>query len=198
MITRRKLLVGAAATVAAAAGGAGLYHGRDLVAWLRRVATPALPQAPPGPLPPPVLSTLLAAVEALLATAPGPPAARDPRPYADLLRSRAESVAGYRELYRRFAAAVDRRAAGTGAPSFAAAPLEQRRRFLAELCPPGRLARLRLGWSDPDRARFRLHVVQEILGLYAATGAWLALGYAAYPGQARGLDAYTGPPGSAP
>jgi hypothetical protein len=40
-------------------------------------------------------------------------------------------------------------------------------------------------------------VVQEILGLYAATGVWLALGYAAYPGQARGLDAYTGAPAPA-
>jgi len=204
MITRRKLLLGAATLTGAAAGGVGLLRARGLLPWLRRTASPGLSNAAPGPLAAPLRETLLAAVEALLAAAeatagplkddPQAAASFDARPYAEMLRSRAEGIAGYRQLYRRFAAAADRRAAEAGAPSFAAAPPALRRRLLADLCPPGRLARLRLGLTDADRARFRLYVVQEILDLYAATGAWTALGYAAPPGVPRGLDAYTGPP----
>jgi hypothetical protein len=194
-ITRRRFLYGAASLAAAAAGGAGLLHGRRLLPRLRRAASPRLPDAAPGPLSRRLRTTLLAAVEALLPAADG--AAGRPRavaPYAGMLAARAEEIAGYRELYRRFAAAADRRAAAAGAPSFAAAPRPLRRRVLADLCPAGRLARLRLGLTDPDRARFRLYLVQEVLDLYAATGAWRALGYAAHPGEVRGLDAYTGPP----
>lgn len=194
-ITRRKVLIGSAGLAGAAAvAGAGVQGARELLPRLRRIASPALPDAAPGPLPPRLRATLLAAVETLLDGADAGDADSE-----RMLESRAETIPGYLEVYRRFARQADARAEAEGAGSFADASPALRREILADLCPAGRLARLRAGLSGADgadRARFRVYLTREVLLLYAASGAWTALGYGAAPGSARDLESYTGaPPG---
>lgn len=197
-LSRRKLLAGAAGLAGVAAGAVGFYEVFDLLPRLRRAASPRLPEAVPGPLDPELRSTLLAAVATLVISSTGPAEGTEPlAPYRHMLESRSEGLPGYRELYRRFERAADREAAATGAPSFAQASETVRREVLATLCPAGRIARLRAGLTDPDRARFRLYLAREILDLYAATDAWVVLGYEAAPGTPRGLAAYTRPPAGA-
>jgi len=188
-ITRRNALIGAAAGVGLVGlAGLGLQERRALVGRLRTVATPALPAGAPGALPEADLALLLATADALLG---GP---RDLAPYRRMFEARSRSLPGYRELYRRLGRALERRAARERATSFVTLPVQRRQEILSDLCPPGRLARLRTGLTDPDRTRFRLYVVREVLDLYAATGAWRTLEFGPPPGLPRGLDAYTRPP----
>lgn len=196
-ITRRRLLIGTAAGVGIVGlAGLGARGARELVPRLRKVATPGLPAGSPGPLPAGELRVLLAAAAALVTrpdrtgagSADNPPEGRELAPYRRMFDARARDLPGYRELYARFARVVDR------PTSFAALPIHRRREILSDLCPPGRLARLHTGFTDPDRTRFRLYVIREILDLYAATDAWRELGFGPPPGLPRGLAAYTRAP----
>lgn len=186
-LSRRSLLRAGLVAAGAAAGWGGfvaLREGPETVAsWrarLREAASPALPPAPTGPLDEGTLDALLAAAGAWVGDAAG-----EPR-YAALYRSRAESLPGYLRLYRRF---VERLG-----PGFAAQTRDERLAAVTDLAPPGRLARVRLGLAGDERLLFRRFVALETLTLYAATDAWTALGYAAWPGTPRGLEAYTRPP----
>lgn len=187
-VSRRTLLKGGAVAAGAAAAWGGIEaipgFTRRWLDALRRAADPELPEAPPGPLDTATLATLLAAARALVGDA-----ARRPQ-YGELLRSRAEAVAGYRRLYRRFAARLEAEAGPGGLGNL---PEGEARRIVARLAPPGRLRRLRLGLAEDERGLFRSRVVLELLGLYAATDAWIALGYDAWPGTPRGLEVYTRP-----
>lgn len=188
-ISRRTMLRGSLAAAGVAAAGAGVLvvrEGPGLASALRerarRAASPRLPPAPPGPLEPETLQALLAAAGAWVGRA-----AERPQ-YAELYRSRAASLSGYLRLYRRFADRLG--------PRFAGLSRDERLAAVADLAPPGRLARLRLGLAGDERLLFRRYVAVETLALYAATDAWTALGYAAWPGTPRGLSSYTRPPGS--
>lgn len=198
-ITRRNVLIGFAAG-AGAVGLAGLGAGgaREILPRLRAVATPRLPDGAPGPLTTRQRRILLATAEALLTRtsgrAAGSPRPDDLAPYERLFDARARQLRGYRTLYERFAAAVGREARERAGSDFVTLPAHRRQEILADLCPAGRLARLRTGLTAPDRTRFRLYVVREILDLYAATGAWRVLGFGLPAGLPRGLDAYTRPP----
>jgi len=206
-ITRRKLLIGTAAGAGVLGlAGLGAHGARELIPRLRAIATPSLPTGTPGPLPPDDRRVLRAAAAALIHHSPGAshPSAGAPSDEQlsaseRMLESRARNLPGYRELYGRFVRALEARGAAltprdASSTSFAALSVAHRREILADLCPPGRLARLRTGLTDPDRTRFRLYVVREILDLYAATGAWLVLGFGPPPGLPRGLAAYTRAP----
>jgi len=204
-ITRRKILIATAVGV----GGAGIAtlapRGvREIVPRLRAVATPDLPKAAVGPLPPEHRTTLLATAGALIGRsvpAGGEDAEPEPEalePYRRMFEARSRSLRGYRELYGRFARSLEGRATAAGATAFATLPPWRRLEMVTDLCPPGRLARLRTGLTDPDRTRFRLYIVREILDLYSATGAWWALGFGPPPGIPRGLTGYTRPPEGLP
>ncbi|MFW6175617.1 MAG: hypothetical protein ACOC7L_02215 [Acidobacteriota bacterium] len=192
-VTRRSLLGGAIAGAGVAAGTVlvrGVPSPEGLRRMARRAASPELPEADPGPLEPPTLAALLAVARALVGDA-----AQEPR-YAELFRSRAETLRGYRQVYRRF---VERLAESSTGPDeslagLQALPPERPRSAVTRLAPPGRLTRLALGLSGSERALFRRYVVLETLELYRATDAWPALGYGSWPGQPRGLEAYRRPP----
>lgn len=191
--TRRSVVGGTLAGAGLAAGGLLVRRvpGPNEVRRLARgAASPALPEAEPGPIEEATLHTLLAVARALVDGA-----ARSPR-YAELFRSRAERVPGYLRLYRRFARRLERESAtSAGRPvAFEDLPPERARRLVDRLAPPGRLARLTLGLAGDERALFRARVSLEVLELYAATDAWTALGYGAWPGRPRGLRDYRQPP----
>lgn len=193
-VSRRRLLQGAAAAAAAvAAGGAGTWLLRDELAGAarglyHRLADPPLPAAPPGELDAATATTLRAAAVALVGEAGA--AAR----YAVPFRWRAAHRPGHLEVYRRFARFVDAAAVELGAAGFTALPAEQRRALLARHFPGGRLRGALTGWRRPQRRLLRRHVVRPILEVYAATDAWVDLGYGGWPGTARGLNAYRQPP----
>lgn len=192
-VTRRRLLQGTAAAVAAAAGGAGAWLLRDELAGAarglyHRLADPPLPPAPPGELDAATAAVLRAAAVALVGEAGA--AVR----YAAPFRWHAAHRPGHLELYRRFARFVAAAAAERGAAGFTALPVAQRRALLARHFPGGRLRGVLTGWRRPEQRLLRRHVVRPILEVYAATDAWVDLGYGGWPGTARGLDAYRQPP----
>jgi len=189
--TRRKLLQGVLAGLGAlAAGGAGAYFwADDLYRRARRLYHgPPLPASPPGPLDEETADTLRAAAEALVGEA-----GRSDR-YLAPFRWRADHVPGHLETYRRFAGFVDERARRQGAARFVALSTGGRRRLLSRWFPGGRMRHLVTGWMAPERRLLRRHVVREILAVYAATDAWVDLGYGGSPGEVRGLEAYRHPP----
>lgn len=192
-VSRRSLVGGALAGAGLAAGTAlvrGVPGPGGLRRMLRRAASPELPEAEPGPLDAPTLQTLLAVARALVGGAADRPS------YAQLFRSRAEELPGYRRLYRRLDQRLAHQSVGPGGSTeaFQALPPERARQVVTRLAPPGRLARLTLGFAGDERALFRRYVTLEILELYAATDAWIALGYTGWPGRPRGLRVYRRPP----
>ena len=197
-LSRRRLLAGVVGAAAAtlAGGGAWLLRG-DLEGGVRRLyhrfSEPPLPHSAAGELDAETAAVLAAAAEALVGAA-----GRGDR-YLAPFRWRAAHLPGHLELYRRFTRFVDAGARRAGAGRrFAALPPPRRRALLAGWFPGGRLRHLALGWAAPERMRFRLHVVHQILAVYADTDAWTDLGYDGWPGEALGLDAYRRrPPGAA-
>ena len=193
-LTRRVVIAGTAVAAASASmAGLGWAGLRELYPRLRKLASPELPDGAPGPLSGSLRRTLLAVVESLLPGSHGVSESA-PDPYLRLLEVRAETIPGYRELYRRFERSANGMAREAGSESFVNASLEHRREILESLCPAGRLGRLTAGLVEPDRARFRLYLAREILELWQATGAWPALGFGTPPGRPRGLRRYTRAP----
>jgi hypothetical protein len=116
--------------------------------------------------------------------------------YADLFRWRAANLPGYRDLYEEFAERADSVAMRRGGVSFASGATGLRQAVLAEVFGTARsvetrLGRIAAGIFQRHRLRLRDHTVGEALLLFARTDALVLLGYDGWPGQPRGLDAYT-------
>jgi hypothetical protein len=140
-----------------------------------------LAPAPTGTLDDNVVATLVAAVDAIV---PGPVEGSH---YADFFRWRAEHLSGYRALYIRWAAALDREAARRSAALY------------AESGAAVRQAALDAGTSGESRESrlFVKFVLRDVRTLFARTDALVQLGYDAWPGTPRGLTDYTSaPPGA--
>ena len=186
-MTRRRFLVGLALVVALAGAG---------VAWQRRariaralVRLP-LPPAPPGPLDQATQATLRAMTLTLLGER------IELELYENLFGWRAEHQSGYRALYARFAAMLDRDARAAGAPDFARAPLPVRRGILAGFRPARGWRKAERLLLERDRARVTSHIVRDVMELFARTDAWILSGYDSWPGQPRGQEAYHRFPGA--
>jgi hypothetical protein len=135
------------------------------------------------------LETLLALVDAFL----GLPFER--ARYADFFAWRARKLAGHRALYEQLAGALDRMATAAGARDFLGADPAIRRRIVAR-CTRGtkrRWMRWLIAIADRDARRVQSYVLDPVAELYAQTDAWIALGYDAWPGMSRGLEAYRRP-----
>ncbi len=117
--------------------------------------------------------------------------------YLEVFRWRAGHVPGALALYRRFAARMDRVARAAGHPSFAAAPLAERARWLERYRGSGGRVRLRRALFARDDERFARHVVRPVFRRFARTDAWLRAGYDAWPGMPRRLVSIA-PPADAP
>src|SRR5262249_62395582 len=91
-------------------------------------------------------------------------------------------------------AAVDRAAKSMEGVAFAGSSPGTQNRILdrafrarAEAAVPGPWLRRLRGY---DWQLYERHILREVLELFAATDAWLLLGYDAWPGTPRGLDRY--------
>lgn len=186
-LSRRTLL--GAVPVFAAAGSAtvlGVLRASHVVA--RRLGPPAIDDAPTGELSVTQLRTLLAAAAAVA----GAPIRQEH--YAAFFRWRAAHLRGHLKLYQRFCAAVDRAARGANRTAFADCPPQVQHRILerafrarADAAVPGPwLRRLR----EHDWQLYERHILRETLALFAATDAWVLLGYDAWPGTPRGFERY--------
>lgn len=188
MSVSRRTFVGAVSTGAAVAGASvlGVLHAAHVVA--RRLGPPVVDDDARGELSANQLRTLLAAAAAVA----GAPIRQEH--YAAFFRWRAAHARGHLKLYERFCAAVDRAAKGMEGVAFADSSLETQNRILdrafrarADAAVPGPwLRRLR----EYDWQLYERHILREVLELFAATDAWLLLGYDAWPGTPRGLDRY--------
>jgi len=183
-LSRRTLLGAVAGTCAAAA--LGIWRWLDEPggpAW-----TPTLEATTPGPVTDATLSTLVAAARAVI----GRPI--EPAHYAEYFRWRAEHLPGYRTLYGRFAARVDRGARRTAGCAFAGCSAAAQTRVLRPAsrarAPRSVLDAVWMAaggrvWTAYDR-----FILDEALALFAGTDAWVLTGYEGWPGTPRGLDRY--------
>jgi hypothetical protein len=101
--------------------------------------------------------------------------------YADYYAYQAENRPGYIGVYREFVAALAAELAPGTPEVFARKTMAQRWAVLE-----------RIGGSSVSR-RFDVPIIQETLAVFMRTDAWLLLGYADWPGMARGLENYTRP-----
>lgn len=194
-LSRRTLLGAAVGVCAAAALGVWRWLAEPggptspaSVSWWPAASRPALETTASGP----VTEATVAALVAAAGTVIGKPI--EPSHYAEYFRWRAEHLPGYRTLYERFAALVDRDARRTAGRAFAACGAADRTRVLRPAArardPRSALdvAWLRTagrGWATYDRLIFA-----EALMLFADTDAWVLSGYDGWPGMPRGLDRY--------
>jgi hypothetical protein len=183
-LSRRAFVVSAFGLAIAAAGGGVLLWRRR-----RRAAVPAVEPGPTGEIDDATYAVLLATPGALV------DGDVELEHYRDFFRFRAARVPGYLDLYRAFAQSVAEATRRLGVGELASAPPATRREVIVEGCFSRALGAGRLagGPDDETRARFELYVAREILELFNATDAWILLGYDAWPGTARGLDAYRKP-----
>jgi hypothetical protein len=171
---------------AAGAAAAGLFAMLGTLG--RRAGPPALEPTAPGPLAADQVQTLLAAAAAII----GEPLRAEH--YAAFFRWRAEHLPGHRTLYQRFCRTLDRAARRAAGRPFAACSTATRRALVEPALRAG--VPPRAGQAPRDRVDDRAwilyhrHIAAEVLALFAATDAWLLLGYSAWPGTPRGLDRY--------
>jgi hypothetical protein len=186
-LSRRTFL--RAVSVGAAAGSAavmGVLGAARVVA--RRLGPPVLAPAATGELSAAQLRTLLAAAAAVA----GAPIRQEH--YAAFFRWRAAHLRGHRNLYVRFCAAVDRAAWSMQGAAFAYCQAGTQQRILerafrarADAAVPGPWLRrvLEYDWHLYER-----YILREVLAVFAATDAWLLLGYDGWPGTPRGFVRY--------
>lgn len=181
----RRTLLGAAAGACAAA---------VLGVWRRLgepgdpASTPVLESTAPGPVADATLSTLVAAARTVI----GRPV--EPSHYAEYFRWRAEHLPGYRTLYERFAARVDRDARRTARCAFAGCRPADRARVLAAAArardPRSPLDIAWMAAGGRAWAAYERFILDEALAVFADTDAWVLTGYDGWPGTPRGLDRY--------
>jgi len=162
--------------------------------WGAALKHPALGDASTGPLPEAVVTTLVAATRTLVDTEV------ESTHYATFFRWRAETLRGYRALYERFVAALDRAAREAGDRDFAGGGTARRRAILRQIDVTGvtgRVSRLYVLAFRRDSFRFERYIFREALALFSQTDGWVLLGYETWPGTPRGLESYTKAPGRA-
>jgi len=96
-------------------------------------------------------------------------------PYEGYYQHQALHRPGYLDIYKAFAAAVRRRAA-----DFAELSLEDRLAVLDRV-------------SALSRGRYDGPILQETLGVFMKSDAWVLLGYNGWPGSPRGIESYQTP-----
>jgi hypothetical protein len=182
---------------------AALLAARHATAWLlapfralyARMLSPALEDAPTGPLSEGALNTLLVATRALA----GVPVQL--AHYEDFFRWRAEHLRGYKALYEQCAAALDRRARRSVGCDFVDCSRQMQQQILKELphvrSAATRWRRVRVAVLEREWLRFDHYIARDILVLFLRTDAWISLGYDAWPGTPRGLEYYTHAPSQA-
>jgi hypothetical protein len=152
---------------------------------------PALGDAVQGPVPEAVVRALVAATQGLVDTE------IETTHYAAFFRWRAEMLRGYRALYERFVAQLDRAARETGALDFSSCETARRRAILQRIDvagPAGRVSRLHALVFRRESLRFKKYILDEVLELFSRTDGWVLLGYESWPGTPRGLQSYTKAP----
>jgi len=160
-------------------------------AWYYRLLSPGLEDGSAGMLDASVARALVASTEALVDSP------IDTSRYEEFFRWRAANVPGYRNLYEKFAVAIDAAAGRAGGGDFADHAIEARRNILARLLPSEeRYAQLLSAIVRADHVRFDRYIVGEVIELFNNTDAWTLLGYDGWPGSARGLERYTHAPSS--
>jgi hypothetical protein len=184
----RRTLLGAIPVFAAAGSAAAFGVVRASHKVARRLGPPVIDDAPTGELNVAQLGTLLAAAAAVAG------ASIRQEHYAAFFRWRAAHLRGHLKLYQRFCAAVDRAARGANRTAFADCPAQTQHRILerafrarADAAVPGPSLRRLL---DYDWQLYERHILREVLALFAATDAWVLLGYDAWPGTPRGFERY--------
>lgn len=189
-ITRRRFLR-IILTAAVGAGAIGIVAVRFSYSALRERYYRLSADIPSGPISGQILRTLIAVTDALI----GAPFERGH--YEDFLSWHAATISGYRGLYERMAAELDRSGMALAQKPFADLDFEKRRRIVNELLQwqGHRFYKLWTGVFSRDRLYFDRYIAQPVLELYARTDAWIHLGYEAWPGRPRGLDRYMRPPG---
>lgn len=183
---RRFLKVLLVATGGAAAVAVGL--GVPLRRLYHRLTDPALSGAPAGPLDEHVLQALLATTDAYA----GYPVEHGH--YAEFFRWHSETLPGYKALYERFAATVNRSARRSLGCDFVQCEHTVRQKILAPAFQIDhlhtRFDRLRFSLLEGEWRLFAFHIVRPIAALFARTDAWRLAGYDAWPGIPQGLDSY--------
>lgn len=153
---------------------------------------PQLAQTKVGPLSSTVTASLMAASATVLEIEGGA------EHYRNFFVWRAENVPGYRTLYEEFAGAVERSAQKMGDRSFVDSDISLRRQVLAKHLPAiaegsNGYTALQRGLISRAEARYVEYILHEILDLFWATDAWIAVGYTQWPGTPRGLEDYVNP-----
>lgn len=160
--------------------------------WL--LTNPSLGDAPPGPVPEGVVRALVAATQALVDTE------IEPTHYATFFRWRAGTLRGYRALYERFGAALDRAATEAGDRDFVSCGMARRQAILRQIDVTGaadRASRIYAMVFRRDSFRFEKYIFRQVLALFSQTDGWVLLGYESWPGIPRGLESYTKAPSRA-
>jgi len=157
-----------------------------------RLLSPGLEEAPAGPLSAGALNALSLATRALV----GVPV--QIAHYEDFFHWRAKNLRGYKALYERFAAALDRQAGQSVGCGFVDCNRQMQQKILEKVLqvrsPNTRWQRVRVAVLEREWLRFDQYIVRDILLLFSRTDAWTLLGYDAWPGTPRGLDQYTQAP----
>jgi hypothetical protein len=187
-VTRRRFLVALGVVAGFLGSGWAWDRRRDLEHWA--VGTP-LEKTPTGALDERTMRSLLSVTTALLDDRIGLDH------YRDFFDWRARNLPGHRTLYVSFADYLDREARRAGVSGFVGASRERKREILAPMRPLHGLKQMSRVMLAPMRARYANHIVREVLRVFAGTDAWILSGYDTWPGQARGLEKYTQPPGAA-
>ena len=202
-VTRRRFVTGllAAAGVVAAAA-VGLQPLRHAYRRLRdeslpvfhRLTEAALEDTPTGPLAEQTLRTLIGATEAFIGYH------IEVDHYADFFRWHAETLRGYRTLYARFSAVLDRSARSVDECAFADCETAMRRQILEpafsvhrsnDASKGAHLGSFGQEWQRLEEREWRLfdrHIFRPIVRLFQETDAWRLAGYGAWPGTPRGIN----------
>jgi hypothetical protein len=185
-LSRRTFLGAVSAFAAGSAAALGVLAAGHVVT--RRLGAPVVDAAATGELSVTQLRTLLAATAAVV----GAPVR--PEHYAAFFRWRAAHLRGHLRLYARFCAAVDRAAQGAAGVAFVGCPEETQRRILERAFRARADAAVHGPWLrrllDYDWQLYERHILREVLALFAATDAWVLLGYETWPGTPRGFERY--------
>src|SRR5262249_27469571 len=150
----------------------------------RRLGPPVIDDAATGELSATQLRTLLAATAAVV----GAPIRQEH--YAAFFRWRAAHLRGHLGLYARFCAAVDRAAQGAAGVALPGCRVGVQRRILERAFRARADAAVHGPWLrrllDYDWQLYERYILREVLALFAATDAWVLLGYDTWPGTPRG------------